>query len=219
MRSHLQSRSITYSSWRSMKRRCFEPSHPSYANYGGRGITVDPSWIDSFENFLRDVGERPSRGHSLERIDPDGNYTKDNCTWATATEQSRNRRSNMMITIGGETKALSAWCEEFDTSFFMVYQRIRRGWPAELALKTPKGVVPVSLEEDRVVDEMELLKTNARGAVNYALSVGKLIKPSVCESEGCSVSKIEAHHHLGYDKENWLSVRWLCRQHHTQVDT
>jgi hypothetical protein len=85
----------TYRTWYSMTRRCFYPPTAGFKNYGGRGITIDPSWLQpkglGFLNFLRDMGERPA-GTSIDRINPDGNYEPGNCRWATPKEQAANRR-------------------------------------------------------------------------------------------------------------------------------
>lgn len=80
----------TYASWAAMIQRCKNPNRTNYAWYGGRGVKVCAAW-ESFEGFLRDMGERPV-GYTLDRIDPDGHYTLRNCRWATRLEQSRNRR-------------------------------------------------------------------------------------------------------------------------------
>jgi hypothetical protein len=77
-----------------MKDRCGKPQHPHYGNYGGRGITVCDRWITSFENFIADVGTKPSAEYSIDRIDNDGNYEPGNVRWATAKEQIANRRGN-----------------------------------------------------------------------------------------------------------------------------
>lgn len=80
-----------YQSWQSMIQRCINPNNSSYDNYGRRGISVCPDWLNSFEKFYMDMGKRP-RGLTLERINNDGNYKPSNCKWATRIEQSRNKR-------------------------------------------------------------------------------------------------------------------------------
>ncbi|MGH2941084.1 MAG: hypothetical protein ACRDPE_23540 [Solirubrobacterales bacterium] len=81
----------TYRSWESMKRRCLNPNANTFQNYGGRGITIDQRWIDSFEVFLREMGERPE-GMTLDRIDNDKGYSKENCCWSTPQQQMTNTR-------------------------------------------------------------------------------------------------------------------------------
>lgn len=86
----------TYRAWRAMKYRCYVETCSFYPLYGGRGITVCDRWLESFENFLADMGERPKepKGLSLDRIDNDGDYEPGNCRWATAKQQARNRRDS-----------------------------------------------------------------------------------------------------------------------------
>lgn len=112
-----------YHAWTHMKGRCNSPSHSDYRNYGGRGISVCPAW-QSFENFLADMGLRPSPQHSLDRINNDGDYEPLNCRWATVIEQSRNRRTCTFITFDGRTKTAKDWCELLGVPYEIVIRRM-----------------------------------------------------------------------------------------------
>jgi hypothetical protein len=127
----------TYNSWGSMKDRCFNHKNPNWARYGGRGISVCDWWAESFDNFLRDVGERPSLAHTIERIDNDGDYEPVNCRWATKVEQSRNTRVAVRLTYRGETKALNEWARIVGLSWPCLKGRYDRGWTTEAIIETP----------------------------------------------------------------------------------
>lgn len=135
---HGMSRTKTYKAWMSMKGRCLNPSYGNYANYGGRGIKVCDRWLESFENFLADMGEAP-RGTSIDRIDNDGHYTPENCRWATDSEQQNNKRDTVLLTANGKTQTINEWAKETGLDVALIRNRIKRhGWSVEKAINTPK---------------------------------------------------------------------------------
>ncbi len=134
--THGATRTPTFVVWKNMLSRCANPNATEFALYGGRGITVCERWRNSFAAFLADVGERPGRDCSIDRIDNSGNYEPANCRWATRTEQGRNRRTNHVLTHDGRTQPLVAWAEECGISHATIRHRLNRGWSVERALTT-----------------------------------------------------------------------------------
>lgn len=125
-----------YKSWSGMLDRCLNPKHISYKDCGGRGITVCDRWLD-VENFIADMGERPP-GLSLERLDGNRGYSKDNCIWADRKTQARNKRTNRLLTFNGKTAALAEHCEDAGFKYDTVSHRLNGlGWSLEKALTTP----------------------------------------------------------------------------------
>lgn len=124
-----------YRAWANMKHRCCNPAANGFSNYGGRGITVCERWVESFEAFLADMGPRPSPKYSLDRIDNAGNYEPQNCRWATATEQSRNRRGTANIPFDGRLVTVTELSEITGTPEHLLRNRLRRGWPLERAIQ------------------------------------------------------------------------------------
>lgn len=121
--------------WNQMIARCYDPEHPKYPSYGGRGIKVCDRWICR-RLFIEDMGERP-KDKTLNRIDNDGNYSPENCEWATYLEQAHNRRDNRNITYNGETRCLSDWAREIGIYRKTLAQRLDNGWTVEQAFTTP----------------------------------------------------------------------------------
>lgn len=101
-KKHGLSRTPEHKAWTSLRERCSNPSLKSYHRYGGRGISVCARW-DEFQNFLEDMGPRPSPYHSIDRIDVNGNYEPGNCRWATSSTQGNNRENNRHIEVNGVT--------------------------------------------------------------------------------------------------------------------
>jgi hypothetical protein len=135
-RTHGRSRTPEYCCWQAMIQRCINPHRRGYENYGGRGISVCDRWRTSFENFTADMGPRPP-GHSLDRIDNDGNYEPGNCRWATNTVQLRNRGNNRLVTFNGETLTISEWAEKLNVHKNTLTNRIDRGWSVDDAFTKP----------------------------------------------------------------------------------
>lgn len=126
-----------YEVWRSIKKRCLLKTHPAFKNYGGRGITICDRWKDSFENFITDMGRRPSSNHQIERIDNNGNYEPPNCKWATVVEQINNRRNTVIIEHNGISKPLSYWAKEVNINVERLRVRLKEGWPFDRAISEP----------------------------------------------------------------------------------
>jgi hypothetical protein len=138
-RKHGKSETPEFIAWLSLIARCYNPNDKGFRFYGGRGITVCDRWLESFLNFLADMGERPGPSYSIDRFpDNDGNYEPGNCRWATRQQQCRNRRSNRLLTCDGQTRTLAEWVEITGLSSSLIRQRIASGWTIERTLSTPQ---------------------------------------------------------------------------------
>lgn len=126
-----------FNAWDSMKQRCLNPRCRNWIYYGGRGIKVCDRWLKSFQNFLDDMGEKPSKEYSLDRIDVNGNYEPSNCKWATPIEQSNNRRTIKKYNCFGFVGSLSEICRHFNVSFPVTNHRVKAGMDVETAVLTP----------------------------------------------------------------------------------
>lgn len=122
----------TYRSWGMMMQRCYNPNATGYEYYGARGIGVSPEWR-VFSKFLADIGERPE-GTSLDRLDTNGGYSRDNCKWSTRAEQARNKRSNVKIACRGLTVCLKDAAKLAGVPYHTAKARLYNGHSVEDAL-------------------------------------------------------------------------------------
>lgn len=128
---HGKSRSSEYLSWVSMRQRCLRPDskHQKY-----KEVKICDRWIDSFANFYKDMGDKPTTKHTIERIDNLKGYEPSNCRWATRKEQNRNYSQNRSLTFNGETMCVTEWAEKFGIDRHRIYQRLNKGWSIEKSL-------------------------------------------------------------------------------------
>ena len=137
---HGKTKSTEYNIWHGINQRCTNPNNPDFPSYSQRGICEQ--WKQgndrAFEQFLTDMGPRPSIRHSVERINNDGPYAPENCRWATQPEQRRNTSTNRYLTLDGKTQCISAWAEETGLHKETIRCRLKKGWSVEEALRIPR---------------------------------------------------------------------------------
>jgi hypothetical protein len=132
---HGRSTTNSYGAWNNIIQRCTNPNSTAYASYGGRGIKVCDEWL-TFEGFIKEMGER-QEGMTLERINNELGYFKDNCKWATRRQQANNRRSNVKLEYMGKIMSIADWARKVGLSKGTLTSRIKHGWTVERALTEP----------------------------------------------------------------------------------
>ncbi len=128
-----------YRTWLLMKNRCANPRNEQFQHYGGRGIYVCAEWRESFPQFLADMGRKPTEKHSIDRIDNNGPYSKENCRWATPIEQQNNNRHNRFLTHQGRTQTTAMWARELGVNVNTLRVRLFSGWSVERTLTQKIG--------------------------------------------------------------------------------
>lgn len=126
-----------YRAWNNIKTRCHNPRFSQFKDYGGKGIYLCEQWRHDFPAFLAEIGYRPSRHHTIDRIDNTRGYEPGNVRWATRQEQARNRSDNRLITFQGETLTMSDWASRLGVGHKTLAYRLDRGWPIDIALTKP----------------------------------------------------------------------------------
>ncbi len=135
-KTHGMSKTDEYKTWKGMRKRCLNKKCQMYEYYGGRGIVISEEWND-FMTFYEDMGPRPSKEYSIDRIDNDGNYCKENCRWATKKEQMNNRKNSVSINFNNESHSIPEWAKILNLDANTLYARYEYGWDAEKILTTP----------------------------------------------------------------------------------
>lgn len=123
-----------YEIWCAVKKRCLNPNDTAYRYYGGRGITICDRWKNSFASFIEDMGKRPSKEHSIDRIDDNKGYEPGNCRWATRIEQMNNVRTNHRIDVYGESLTIEQAARKYGLNSRTLYYRVIKGWDLEEAV-------------------------------------------------------------------------------------
>ena len=134
--THRMTKERVHTIWVGMLARCGNPNNPSYKNYGGRGIFVCDKWKD-FQSFFADMGDPPSKSHSIDRKDVNIGYEPDNCRWATVIEQANNTRANRIVLFDEQKWTLSDLCRQKNMNYKTVHRRLSLGWSLEKAINTP----------------------------------------------------------------------------------
>lgn len=132
--THGMSKTLEFKTWSSMKTRCYNPKADSYEDYGGRGITVCDEWLNSFETFYKDMGNKPYKNAQIDRIDNSKEYSKNNCKWVSCHQNNRNKRNNKILTYKGNSKSLAEWAEMYGLRRDTLLYRINANWSVEKAL-------------------------------------------------------------------------------------
>lgn len=212
--------------WFSMISRCHFEGDAAYDNYGGRGITVCERWrtLDGFKTFFADMGSRPQKDLSLERIDNDKGYSPENCKWATRQEQARNRRSNRVLVIDGVSAPVATWAEKSGVSRKVITDRLDAGWDHKRAVFTPRREDDV-LAPGAVFEAWTVLGVGPRsrsGAKTYLCrcSCGREKTVRGCDlkrgySTRCRSCSLKGNQHAcGIGPFSWSQLKKLVQQEH-----
>lgn len=232
-KSHGRSHTTEYQSWLSIKQRCYNKNNTKdYKDYGGRGITMCDEWRNSFSQFYEDMGDKPSSKHSLDRIDVNGNYSKENCRWATPIEQANNMRTNINLTWNGKTQTVAQWARELGWKKGTFEQRVNAKWSLEDIFNKPvKELVLDKTYEYKgnylTVPEICKLAEKKDGIVRGRLNLGwsiddiikipsvKLIKDLYYDYENRQISFLEIMELTGLSKtvvKSRLNNGWTIQE-------
>lgn len=175
---HLQhnQRNPMWSTYMTIKTRCYNPNHPTYKNYGGRGIKMCGRWLNSFEAFAEDMGWEKPEGHQIDRIDNDGDYSPENCRWATRMEQAANRRSNIRVEWGGKKMNLIDVARFENVDYMILRHRLSQGQSLQWAVDELKIKGQVFHERAGAMGGSYAPKTSQRRQRNRKLTRAEILR-------------------------------------------
>jgi hypothetical protein len=133
-KTHGLSKTPEYRAWAKIKMRCTNPNDPNFYRYGGRGVGMCDEWYNSFEQFYKDLGKRPN-GMSLDRIDNNQGYSKDNCRWATPQQQAANRELSIVIDYDGKSMCLKEWSRHINRPYTTMLSHYKKGYSINQILR------------------------------------------------------------------------------------
>lgn len=138
-RTHNMTESPEFNIWSMIKNRCTNPNCNRHQFYKDKGVKVCERWLgaEGFQHFIEDMGPRPGPNYSIDRIDNDGDYCKENCRWATKKEQSNNQSRNLLLEYKGKITTLALWCDELGLDYKRTWKRLQLGWSVSRAFEQP----------------------------------------------------------------------------------
>lgn len=183
-KTHGKTKTSEYTIYRSMLDRCCNVNNHAYSSYGGRGITVCERWLESFENFISDMGERPSKAYSLDRVNNNLGYSKENCRWATKFEQCNNRRDNHLLLLNGVSHTIKEWSVILGQEYSTLASRVKMGWTDEEVLTTPfknKSIITLTFENKTMTinewaNYLEINETTIRTRIHRGKNIEEILR-------------------------------------------
>ena len=169
------SKTRQYRIWHNMLMRCYREQNKDYHMYGARGIKVCDEWKDNFLAFYEWSNQNGYQDDlTLDRIDFNGNYSPQNCRWITFKEQHRNCRTNKLISYNDKTQSVAAWAEEYNLPWNLLYNRITRGWPIDIALTTPVDADEKLIQKSHLLTCDNTTKTITEWSQIYGVPVSTI---------------------------------------------
>lgn len=169
-KKHGMTKSPEYRAWTNMKTRCYNSKYVLFHHYGARGIIVCPEWLNSFENFLNDVGKKPNSKSYLDRIDNNGNYEPKNVKWSTVIESARNKSNVKKISIYGHSFFIPEWSLISGIPRVLIWRRLEWGWSSIDAVFQKNSKSTISYKKRKRINKEYVIKKIGEYLIKNAAS-------------------------------------------------